>query len=38
MLLYEGKAKRVFRTETDGVYRIEYKDMISLKGRAASTI
>ncbi|MFA7744666.1 phosphoribosylaminoimidazolesuccinocarboxamide synthase [Salinicoccus roseus] len=29
MLLYEGKAKRVFRTETDGVYRIEYKDEVT---------
>ncbi|WP_316640514.1 phosphoribosylaminoimidazolesuccinocarboxamide synthase [Salinicoccus roseus] len=29
MLLYEGKAKRVFRTEADGVYRIEYKDEVT---------
>ncbi|WP_342388943.1 phosphoribosylaminoimidazolesuccinocarboxamide synthase [Salinicoccus bachuensis] len=29
MLLYEGKAKRVFNTETDGVYRIEYKDEVT---------
>jgi phosphoribosylaminoimidazole-succinocarboxamide synthase len=24
--LYEGKAKKVFRTDTDGVYIVEYKD------------
>ncbi|MCC4722208.1 phosphoribosylaminoimidazolesuccinocarboxamide synthase [Salinicoccus sp. RF5] len=29
MLLYEGKAKRVFKTEVDGVYRIEYKDEVT---------
>lgn len=29
MLLYEGKAKRVFRTEEEDVYRIEYKDEVT---------
>ncbi|KAA1042640.1 phosphoribosylaminoimidazolesuccinocarboxamide synthase [Macrococcus equipercicus] len=28
-LVYEGKAKRVFTTEEDGVYRIEYKDEVT---------
>lgn len=29
MLLYEGKAKRVYRTEAEDVYRIEYKDEVT---------
>ncbi|MCU7557564.1 phosphoribosylaminoimidazolesuccinocarboxamide synthase [Macrococcus capreoli] len=28
-LVYEGKAKRVFKTEDDNIYRIEYKDEVT---------
>lgn len=28
-LIYEGKAKRVFSTEDDNIYRIEYKDEVT---------
>ena len=28
-LLYEGKAKRVFNTDQEGILRIEYKDEVT---------